>query len=155
MIAFNKTAYTHLRGWVLRSAEKMPEADYKFKPTDAVRSFGQLIGHVADAQYMFCSVARGEKNPTPNVEQAKTSKADLVAALKDAAAYCDVAYDGMTDASAYQTVKMFQSDLPKLAVLYANDMHCAEHYGNIVTYLRLRDIVPPSTEERSQAQPKK
>src|SRR2546430_11721602 len=91
----------------------MPEENYNFKPTDAVRSYGQIVGHVADAQYMFCSVALGEKNPGLKIEQTKTTKADLVAALKEAVAYCDKAYDSMTDASGSQMVKLFDMDLPK------------------------------------------
>src|SRR5947209_14237119 len=77
--AFNKRAYGQITSWVLSSAEKMPEENYSFKPTDSVRSFGQLVGHVADAQYLFCSSELGEKNPTPNIEKSKTSKADLIA----------------------------------------------------------------------------
>ncbi len=153
--AFNKEAYGFLKGVLLRSAEKMPEENYNFKPTDAVRSFGQVLGHVADSQYTFCSRVLGEKNPAPKIEQTKTSKADLIAALKDAFAYCDKAYDGMTDASATQTVKLFGGDMPKPVVLTVNNMHTVEHYGNLITYLRLKNIVPPSSEPVSQPQPKK
>jgi uncharacterized damage-inducible protein DinB len=150
---FNKHVYGRVESVLLRSAEKMPEETYNFKPTEAVRSFGQILGHVADAQYMFCSIALGEKNPAPKIEETKTSKADLTAALKDAFAYCDKAYDGMTDASAVQTVKLFGADTPKLGVLTINNMHMMEHYGNLVTYMRLKNIVPPSSEPASQPQP--
>jgi uncharacterized damage-inducible protein DinB len=155
--AWNKKAYGRVKDILLRSAEKVPEENYNFKPTDAVRSFGQIIGHLADAQYLFCSIELGEKNPAPKIEQSKTSKADLIAALKDAFVYCDKAYDGMTDASATQMVKLFGNDAPKLAVLTVNNMHNMEHYGNLVTYMRLKNIVPPSSEPRPQpeAQPKK
>ena len=153
--AFNRVAYGQVKSWVLASAEKMPEENYSYKPTDAVRSFGQLVGHVGDAQYVFCSVVLGEKNPTPKIEQTKTSKADLTAALKDAFAYCDKAYNAMTDAVAPQTVKFFTGDTPKLGVLSVNISHTAEHYGNLVTYMRLKNIVPPSSEPRPQPQPKK
>ena len=153
--AFNKRAYGQVKVWLLGSAEKMPEENYTFKPTDAVRSFGQVVGHVADAQYLFCSAALGEKNPALKIEQTKTSKADLIAALKDAFAYCDKAYDGMTDATATQMVKFFGGDTPKLSVLTVNLAHSAEHYGNIVVYLRLKNIVPPSTESAAQPPPKK
>jgi len=152
---FTKVVYGRLKDILLRSAEKMPEENYNFKPTEAVRSFGQVVGHVADAQYLFCSIALGEKNPAPKIEQTKTSKADLIAALKGAFAYCDKAYDGMTDASATQMVKLFGGDTPKLGVLTVNNMHNMEHYGNLVTYMRLKNIVPPSSEPRSQPQPKK
>ena len=133
----------------------MPEENYNFKPTDAVRSFGQIVGHVADAQYIFCSIVLGEKNPAPKIEQTKTSKADLIAALKDAFANCDKAYNGMTDASATQMVTLFGGDTPKLGVLTVNNMHTVEHYGNLVTYMRLKNIVPPTSEPGFMAQPKK
>ncbi len=152
---FNKFAYAHVKDILLRTAEKVPEGDYNFKPTPEVRSFGQIIGHVADAQYLFCSIALGEKNPAPKIEETKTSKADLIAALKEAFAYCDKAYDGMSDTSGAQMVKLFGSDMPKLGVLTINNMHNMEHYGNLVTYMRLKNIVPPSSEPQSQPQPKK
>ena len=151
-----KVEYGIVKDTIVRSADKMPEANYGFKPTDEVRSFGELVGHVADAQYLFCSTAIGEKSPaTGSIEKTKTTKADLVQALKDAFAYCDAAYEGMTDAVAVQTVKFFGRDVPKLGVLAFSNMHDDEHYGNMVTYLRLKHIVPPSSEPRPQAPPPK
>jgi uncharacterized damage-inducible protein DinB len=144
--ASNKLAYGFLKFTLLRSAEKMPEENYKFRPAWVVRSFGQIIGHVADAQYIFCSQARGEKNPNLKIERTKTSKADLIAALKDSFAYCDKAYDNMTDAAASQIVKFNGLDVPKLFMLTVNNMHTVEHYGNLTVYLRMKNIVPPSTE---------
>ena len=152
---FNKYAYGRVKDVLLRSAEKMPEENYSFKPIDTVRSYGQIVGHVADAQYALCSIALGEKNPAPKIEQTKTSKADLIAALKEAFAYCDKAYDGRTDASASQMVKLRGNDTPKLGVLAFNNMHDMEHYGNLVTYMRLKNIVPPTSEPAPQPQPKK
>jgi len=146
--AGQKGLYAMVKNNLIKSAEKMPEENYSFKPTPEVRSFGQIIGHVADAQYMFCSAVLGEKNPAPGIEKSKTSKADLVQALKDAVAYCDKAYDGMTDAQAAQIVKFFGQDRAKVTVLTFNSMHDMEHYGNIVTYLRLKGLVPPSSEGR-------
>jgi uncharacterized damage-inducible protein DinB len=143
-----KGIYAIVKSAVLRGAEKMPEEEYAFKPTPDVRSFGQLVGHVADAQYMFCAAAMGEK-PTPmGVEKGKTSKADLVQALKDAVAYCDKAYDGMTDAEAAKMVKFFGRDMAKLTVLSFNSAHTDEHYGNMVTYMRMKGVVPPTSEPR-------
>jgi len=152
---FNKFAYARLKTILVSSAEKMPEENYNFKPTEAVRSYGQIVGHVADAQYMFCSVALGEKNPGLKIEQTKTTKADLVTALKDAVAYCDKAYDSMTDASGSQMVKLFDMDMPKLGVLNVNNMHDMEHYGNLVTYMRLKNVVPPTSEQPPTAPQKK
>jgi uncharacterized damage-inducible protein DinB len=155
--SYNKGVWVGLKAILLRSAEKMPEEKYGFKPTDTVRSYGQIIGHVADAQYTFCSRVLDEKRPELKVEETKTSKGDLVAALKDALAYCDKAFDGMTDASGTQMVKLFGRDAPKLGVLTVHLVHSTEHYGNLVTYLRMNNLVPPTSEEgfRPQAPPQK
>jgi uncharacterized damage-inducible protein DinB len=146
--AGQKMIYGYVSDIVVRSAEKMPEENYAFKPTPDVRSFGQIVGHVADAQYMFCSAVLGEKNPGLEIEKTKTTKADLVKALKDAVAYCNRAHDGMTDATATQTVKVMGGDQAKLTVLSFNNVHTIEHYGNIITYMRLKGLVPPSSEPR-------
>src|SRR6516162_5239350 len=114
---WNKVAYARLKDILMKSAEKMSEENYSFRPVDTVRSYGQIVGHVADAQYLFCSIAMGETNPAPNNEHTKTSKADLIAALSTAFAYCDKAYDGMTDATAVQTIKLFGNDAPRLSAL--------------------------------------
>jgi len=146
--AGNKGIYNTVKNNLVKAAEKMPEENYAFKPTPEVRSFGQLVGHVADAQYGFCSAALGEKNPAPGIEKSKTTKADLVQALNSAFAYCDKAYDGMTDAHAAETVKFFGGERAKLTVLSFNNAHNDEHYGNMVTYMRMKGLVPPSSESR-------
>src|SRR5260370_12040696 len=97
---------------LVSSAEKMPEENYNFKPTEAVRSYGQIVGHLADAQYNFCSLALGETNPGLKIEQSKTTKADLVPALKDSLAYSDKPYDTMPEPSGIQTKTLFRIDLP-------------------------------------------
>jgi len=142
----NRVVWGGVKHLILGSAEKMAEENFSFKPTPEVRSFGQLLGHVADAQYLFCSRVLGEKNPAPGIEKSKTSKADLVAALKDAFAYCDKAYEGMTDASGTQTVNLMGGEVPRLSALGVNSLHTTEHYGNLVTYLRMKNVVPPSSE---------
>jgi uncharacterized damage-inducible protein DinB len=152
---YNKIFYARMKTILVSSAEKMPEESYNFKPTESVRSYGQIVGHVADAQYNFCSLSLGENNPGLKIEETKTTKADLVAALKGALAYCDKAYDSMTDASGAQTVKLFGMDMPKFGVLNINNAHDMEHYGNLVTYMRMKNIVPPSTEQAQAAQQKK
>lgn len=142
----NKFVYGGMKLILLRSAEKMPEENYSFQPTDAVRSYGQILGHVTDVAYSFCSKVRGEKDPNPNNEKTKTSKADLIAALKDVFAYCDPAYEGMTDTSGAILVKFMGMPSTKLALLNGNILHMTEHYGNLVTYMRLKNIVPPTSE---------
>ena len=140
-----KFLYNMVKAEVIRSAEKMPEENYSFKPTPEVRSFGQLVGHVADAQYEFCGPAKGEKKET-SVEKTAKTKADLVAGLKEAFSYCDAAYNSMTDANAADKVKFFGRDMTKMGVLTFNTVHAEEHYGNMVTYLRMKGLVPPSSE---------
>jgi len=152
--AINKRGYERTTGILLRSAEKMPEENYSFKPVDTVRTYGQIIGHLADAQYLFCSTASGEKNPDLKIEKTKTAKADLIAALKEGIAYCDKVYDSMTDATAIQTVKFFGNDVSKFAVLSVNIGHNMEHYGNLVTYMRIKGIVPPTSEQGQMPAPK-
>lgn len=143
--------YTMLSGIVIAAAEKMPEANYSFKPTPDVRSFGQLVGHLADSQYFFCSSVAGETPPAGGIEKSKTSKAELVAALKEAVAYCSKTYAGMTDAKGGEMMKMMNNDFAKLTVLSANTAHDYEHYGNMATYMRLKGIVPPTSEKSAGA----
>src|SRR5258707_15099118 len=152
--ASEKGLYSFVSNAVIGAAQKMPEESYSFKPTPDVRSFGQLVGHVADASYMFCSQALGETNPMKDVEKTKTSKADLVAAVKDAVAYCNKTFESMTDAKGSQMVKLFDFQMAKLTVLSLNTAHTDEHYGNMVTYLRLKGIVPPTSENPPGQRPK-
>src|SRR6266853_2400538 len=126
---YPKMVQKQVTAWIERAAEKMPEEEYAFKPDPAVRSFGQSLGHIADADYLFCSAALGESNPAPGIEKTKTTKAELVKALNDAFAYCDKAYDGMTDAHAADMVKFFGREQAKLSVLAFNTAHDFEHYG--------------------------
>ena len=145
--ASEKGFYMLVSGEVLAAAQKMPEENYSFKPTPDVRTFGQLVGHIADAQYSFCAAAIGGPNPMKDIEKTKTAKADLIASLKDAIASCNKTFAGMTDAQGSQMTKLMNYDLAKLTVLSVNTAHTDEHYGNMVTYLRLKGIVPPSSEK--------
>jgi uncharacterized damage-inducible protein DinB len=149
-----KGLYSFLSSAVVRAAQKMPEENYSFKPTPEVRSFGQLVGHVADANYMFCSQATGDANPSKDIEKTKTSKADLVAAIKDAVAYCTKSFDSMTDAKGSEMVKLFNFNLARITLFSLNTAHTDEHYGNMVTYLRLKGIVPPTSESAPAQAPK-
>ena len=141
-----RLGFGFIKGTLIRSAEKMPEEHYGFKPTWVMRSFGQVIGHVAESNYYFCSRALGEKNPAPNIAKTKTSKAELIGALNDAFSYCDKAMNSITEASANQMVKFEGLELRRVDMLTANLLHTVEHYGNLVVYMRMKNIVPPSTE---------
>lgn len=148
LTAGQKAIYDLVSDSLVRGAEKMPEDNYGFRPTPDVRSFAELVAHAADAQNMFCSAANGSKPMGTRSEGAKTTKADLVDALKQAVAFCDKVYSGMSDAEAAQIVKFFGRDTAKLTILSFNTAHSDEHYGNMVTYLRLKNIIPPTSERQ-------
>lgn len=132
-------------GYITAAAEELPESTYSFKPTPDVRSFGQLIGHVAGAQYLICAAALGDPpRNEDDIEKSRKAKAELVAALKASTQYCGRAYS-QTDKAAQGKIKLFGQDRTRLYALGMNATHDAEHYGNIVTYLRINGIVPPSS----------
>ena len=141
---------------LLRSAEKVPEDLYGLRPgpQTEVRTFGQIIGHLADFNYFYCSNAKEEKNPHAENEFSKlTSKTDLVKALDGALTYCGAVYSSLTDASAMQTIQITQDNGKQISALRVrtliqNIAHNNEHYGNLVTYMRIKSIVPPSSEPR-------
>jgi uncharacterized damage-inducible protein DinB len=137
-----------IKGDLSKTAAKIPENLYSFQPTPEVRTVGQLIGHIADANFLICSTAAGEKPPQSGFEK-KTSKADLSQGLNDSIAYCDKVLASMDDKKGGEMVQFFGRPVPKLGVLYSNIEHCNEHYGNLVTYMRLKGIVPPSSEPRT------
>jgi uncharacterized damage-inducible protein DinB len=145
---YPKMVQKQVTAWIERAAEKMPEEEYAFKPDPASRSFGQILGHIADAGYLFCSTVLGESNPSPGIEKTKTTKAELRTALHDAFTYCNRAYDALTDANASDTVKAFGQERNKLGALWFNASHNLEHYGNLVVYMRLKGIVPPSSDPK-------
>jgi uncharacterized damage-inducible protein DinB len=137
-------AYQAAKINILKAAEKMPESEYGFKPTPDVRTFGQLIAHVAETQMAMCGVAKGEPRRSDAVS--KTSKSDLVAALKASNDFCDGVYNTIADADGATILKMFGREKPKLGVLNFNIAHDNETYGTVAVYLRLKGIVPPSSE---------
>ena len=140
-----KVQFGALSGFVVRSAEKVPEGLYNFRPTAEVRTFSELFGHVADAMFSMCATAAGTKPPRTGIEKI-TGKPLLVAALKEGVAYCNTVYDGMTDQKGLETVPFYFGPTPRLSVMYFVVTHTYEHYGNLVTYMRLNKIVPPSSE---------
>ena len=133
-------------GFILRAAESVPDSLYAFKPTPEVRSFGQLIGHVAGSQRMFCGAALGEKAVAEDdIEKSVTTKAGLVQAMQASNAYCERAY-AMAPGATTATVELFGMKMSKMKALMMNTTHDNEHYGNIVTYMRLKGMVPPSSQ---------
>ena len=130
----------------VEAAEKMPDADFAFQPSKEVRTFGGFIGHIANSEFNYCARAKGEANPNKEDFEKVAGKAALVAGIKAAAAYCDGVYKTMTDAALSEMVAMGQSQQPRGQILVQNISHTNEHYGNLVTYMRLKGLVPPSTE---------
>jgi uncharacterized damage-inducible protein DinB len=157
LAATAKAMHATIRRDLADAADALPAEDFGFKPAPEVRSFAQLVGHVVNANFFFCSQAKGAAMPATTNFERVADKAALVKGLNDALAYCDAVYDSTTDAAFNQAVTLngFPGMNPKTpttrgAVLMFNTTHNNEHYGNIVVYLRLKGKVPPST-ARSQA----
>jgi hypothetical protein len=134
---------------------KMPDGDYTFQPTKEVRTFGQLMGHAANSQFNTCSAAKGETNPNQgNDNEKKATKAEFVKALADSFAYCDGAFSALTDASAVEFIKQGPNEVARGSALANLVAHSNEVYGNAIPYMRLKGLVPPSTERSQQMQKK-
>jgi hypothetical protein len=138
-----------------QAADKLSDADYSFKPSSMgeVRTFGQLFGHVANAQYNTCSAVKGVPNPNQgkNLENDLKTKADFVKALADSFAFCDDAYASLTDANATDMITAGRGPIARAAALMNNVVHNNEMYGTAAVYLRAKNIVPPSTEGAAAA----
>jgi len=133
---------------ITTAAEELSEADYAYRPTPEVRTFGQQIGHVAGSQYMICAAALGEaERAEDEIEKSRTTKAGLVEALKASTEYCNRAY-AQTDAALGGEIQLFGQKQTRMYALVLNAVHNGEHYGNIVTYMRMKGMVPPSSRPR-------
>ena len=141
-----KQMYNGVKNNLVKMTEKMPEEHYAFKATPEIRTFSQLVAHVADSQARTCSAVNGEQKEVN--AGSKTSKADLVAALKESFAMCDKAVDSLTDAKASEVIAMGQRQSSRLGALTRMVSHSNEEYGYMAVYLRLKGIVPPSSEGR-------
>jgi uncharacterized damage-inducible protein DinB len=151
-----KQAHAAIRRNLAASADKMSEVDYAFKPQGVapeVRTYGQLIVHLINANNSACARAKGEPSKPSMDEKAAAAKAELVKALNDALTYCDGVYDAQTTASLTEMLKIQGRNNAVMEVargvgLFSNIAHNNEHYGNLVTYMRAKGIVPPSSEGR-------
>jgi uncharacterized damage-inducible protein DinB len=142
-IAEAKQRYGTVRDNLQKAAESIPEANYSFKPTPEIRSFGELIAHIADAQTGICGGANGA--PKRGTAASKTSKAELVAALKESSAACDAVWNETTEANSGTPVSMGQMKSSRLGLLEYNTGHDLEEYGYLAVYMRLKGVVPPSS----------
>jgi uncharacterized damage-inducible protein DinB len=147
VLAADREIWTMVIGYVTAAAEQVPDSSYSYRPVPTVRTFGQLVAHIAGSQDMFCAQALGEQaHASDEIERTITDKAALVAALEASTAHCRKAY-AMTDADAMKrTVKTFAGERSALWALLYSTVHDNEHYGNIVTYMRMLGMVPPSSQ---------
>lgn len=144
-------SYENIKRNLTEMADKMPEADYTFQPTKEVRTYGQLFGHVANSQFGTCAAVRGVPNPNQgNDNEKKATKAEFVKALADSFAFCDEAFKSLTDANALEFIRQGQNEVARAAALANLIAHSNEMYGTGVVYMRLKGLVPPSTERQMQ-----
>jgi uncharacterized damage-inducible protein DinB len=155
LVTASKNIYAIAKNDVLRSVDKIPDDMWSFQPTKDVRTAAQLFAHIADGQYEFCGFAAEGRSVSKDIEKTLKTRAEIVPALKDAFAYCDATYAKMTDAGAAELVSFSGMRITKLGALDFNTAHTMEHYGNLVTYMRINGIVPPSSEPRPPAVSKK
>jgi uncharacterized damage-inducible protein DinB len=145
LTASAKGQFDMIKANVVKTANKVGPELYSFKPTPEVRSLGEILGHIADANFGICAAAAGEK-PTQSGYEKKTAKDEIIKGLNDSIAYCDKVIASLDDTKGAAIVPFFGMQMPKLGILYFNVSHNNEHYGNLVTYMRLKGIIPPSSE---------
>lgn len=146
MMSSVKAQHDLVKGNVVKTAELIPDKLYSFQPTPEVRTVAQLIGHIADASLNICASAGGEKAEPMNAEKTMSTKAELSKALNHAMSYCDKVIANMDDKKAMETMKFFAGGMSTRGMVLAfNTAHNFEHYGNLVTYMRINKIVPPSS----------
>lgn len=143
-----KKAWDTARGYLMDAAIEVPESTYAFRPTPDVRTFGELIAHLAGAQDSFCAAALGEPRSAEDaVEKTTKTKAALIEALKKSSDHCARAY-AMSDQDAAKPLNAADGNGSRLSMLILNLTHDNEHYGNIVTYMRMNHMIPPSSKPR-------
>jgi hypothetical protein len=148
--------YKGLQRNLTEAAQKMPDADYSFRPTPQMRPFSQLVAHVALAQYGTCAQLLGqpdvhEKDKEENIK----TKSEALALLKASTALCDQAFAGLTDENMHDLIKspQYNNEVARGLFVTGTNSHGNEMYGTMAVYLRLKGIVPPTT-EREEAQKK-
>ena len=140
-----RLTYDVVKGYITKAAAQVPEDKYKFQPTKEVRTMGQIFGHIANASGLICATAAGVKPPASGDAEKLATKAELQKALVDGFAVCDQAFKTITTANANEPVDLFGMKHTRLGALAFNAAHLFEHYGNLVTYMRINGLVPPSS----------
>jgi uncharacterized damage-inducible protein DinB len=131
---------SNMQDKIMKAVDEMPESKYSYRPTKDVRSFAEILNHVADISYTLCSNVKGEATPATATETG--SKTQIVARLKGAFDYCDGVYSGFTDAHLNDPANFFGVKTNKMFILTQVGNHDALHYGNLVTYLRINGLEP-------------
>jgi DinB superfamily len=143
--------YQSVQRNLVEAAEKMPETSYGFKPTPEIRPFGQLVAHAALTQFSTCSLLKGEPSPRKDEkEEAPRTRAEAIALLKASTAYCDPLVTPLNDTTMSEMVKTNDMQVAKGLLPTSLISHGQEMYGTMAVYLRLKGIVPPTTERRGQ-----
>ena len=141
-------AYNRGKPNILKSADKMPADAYTYKPTPEIRTFARVINHVTEAQFHVCDALNGTPSDPKAVPADTADKATIVAALKASFDACDKAYASVTDANLTDTFAVFGPvKRSRIGLAWGNVAHNAEQYATLALYLRLKGLVPPSSEK--------
>ncbi len=127
-----KAGFDEVAGWIVKAADMVPESQFGYRPIGTVRTVGQLVGHIADGNNYYCRRASGTQVQwSDSIAQSGARKAELIAKLKDSIALCAAAHT--------------QQNAGRIPPLIANVGHASLHYGNLVTYMRMLGLTPPSS----------
>ena len=152
--AYLQGQYATLKRNITGSAEKMPAEHFAFKPVPEVMSYAEVLTHIVETQYGYCSTVKGAANPDASLNFKVTDKAAVGQLVKDSFAYCDDAFAAVTNENALEMLTRGsapnQRQLARVNQLTQLIVHGNEHYGNLVTYMRIKGIVPPSSAPTSQ-----
>jgi len=146
-----KGSWENIRDLLVKMADKMPDDAYRFKPTPEMQDFGQRMAHVITFNVRACAQVKGDMPLALNLSAAPT-KAEVAAALKKADDECDSVFSTLTDADVLKTVTGGRGGpRTKLSILEGTLLeHANEVYGYMCPYLRLKGIVPPSSDRNER-----
>jgi uncharacterized damage-inducible protein DinB len=141
-------AYAAVKPNILKAAEKMPAEDYGYKPTPDIRTFARVVNHVIEAQIHICGAANHvDPSAAPKVPADTADKAAILEALNASFAECDKAYAALTDANMTEMLQAGPMKRSRLSLMWGNVSHDNEQYATLALYLRLKGLVPPSSEK--------
>ena len=142
-----QTAYNRIKPNVLKAAEKMPAADYQYKPVEDIRTYARIVNHITEAQFHTCTTLNGTKFDPKSVPSDTADKATVIAGLKASFDECDKAYGALTDANYAEMMTAGQGKRSRVGMAFGNVSHDNEQYAELSTYLRMKNIVPPTAEK--------